>query len=693
MIFFYIDILSTEKNMYKKNYRSVMKYYGLLILCMLTKMQATTFTVTNTNDSGVGSLRQAMLDAQTDPTPPSLIDFSISGVNPQTITPLTTLPTIQTPTQIDGTTQQAGWVPGDDMPIVIDCSQLALSAPRGFCFLIDSASNCLIRGLAIKSYVGGAVNGNAIRIRSTTATADNNHINNCFFGCDADGSVTGPFTDNTRSIVLRGNATYGVTNTIIGGPNAGDGNLLVNASVNAITIEFNAQNTLIQNNLFGTDKTGMIAVGENPYDIAIFGYDGVNLNVPCNNTIIRSNVLANNADATAAAINLVQNVNNTIIDNNKIGTNSAGTAALENQGMGINTFGSTDLEVVGTQITNNIISGNPQGGIVLNDLTNNSVIKNNIIGLDATGTTPIANSIGLVIQADTGGPGNPCTGNIIGASGAGNVISGNTANGIMLMTDVLNTVIQSNNIGTGADGVSPLGNGGTGIYIQGTLNAPCTGNLIGGTVSGEGNIIANNGFLGVRGSPIGYDGSPTPAANSPMIMITKAGPAYGVGFSGDPTTPDILNAIIGNSIYHNNGNGINLTNNANDNQQGPTITSASACNNQPQLVISGIAPALPAGSFFRLEFFTNPTDTSPNTEGKQLVGVIPSIASGQSFSLPFTSLELVSPGSFLTATATNLNNAGQPGDTSEFTANFMITPVACGIISPISAAIMAKYCS
>lgn len=668
-----------------------MKYYGLLLLFVLTKIEATTFTVINTNDAGPGSLRQAMLNAQTDLTPPSLINFAIPGVNPHTITPLTTLPTIQTTTQIDGTTQQAGWVPGDDMPIVIDCTQLAIVTPTGFCFLIDSASHCLIRGLAIKSYVGGGVNGNAIRIRSTTAPADSNQINNCFFGCNADGSVTGPFTDNTRSIVLRGNSMFGVTNTVIGGPNVGDGNLLVNASVNAITVEFNAQNTLIQNNLFGTDKTGMIAVGENPYDIAIFGYDGVNLDVPCNNTIIRSNVLANNADANAAAINLVQNVNNTIIDNNKIGTNSAGTASLANLGIGINTFGSSGLEVVGTQITNNIISGNPEGGIILNDFTNNSIIQNNNIGVDITGTIALANSVGIVIQADTAGPNSPCTGNIIGSPGAGNTISGNTSYGIMLIDDVLNTIIQSNYIGTAADGMSPLGNGNTGIFIQGNLNAPCTGNLIGGTTSNEGNTIANNGFLAVMGNVGVYNGSPTRIRNRPMI--TRAGPGFGVGFSGNATTPDILNAIIGNSIYHNNGNGINLTNNANDNQQGPTITSASACDNQPQLFISGVAPALPASSFFRLEFFINPTDTSPNTEGKQLVGVIPSIASGQSFSLPFTSLELVSPGSFLTATATNLNNAGEPGDTSEFTANFMITFVTCGIISPINAAIMAKYCS
>ncbi len=46
------------------------------------------FTVTNTDDSGPGSLRQAILDANANPGA-DLITFNIPGAGPHTIAPLT----------------------------------------------------------------------------------------------------------------------------------------------------------------------------------------------------------------------------------------------------------------------------------------------------------------------------------------------------------------------------------------------------------------------------------------------------------------------------------------------------------------------------------------------------------------------------------------------------------------------------
>src|SRR5262249_18160277 len=64
---------------------------------------AATFTVTNTNDSGTGSLRQAILDANANPGLDT-ITFAI-GSGPRTIAPLSPLPTITDRVVIDGTTQ------------------------------------------------------------------------------------------------------------------------------------------------------------------------------------------------------------------------------------------------------------------------------------------------------------------------------------------------------------------------------------------------------------------------------------------------------------------------------------------------------------------------------------------------------------------------------------------------------------
>jgi hypothetical protein len=65
---------------------------------------ANTLTVTNTNDSGVGSLRQAILDSNSSGGP-NTIDFNILGTSPFDIIPHTIFPTIATSLTIDGTTQ------------------------------------------------------------------------------------------------------------------------------------------------------------------------------------------------------------------------------------------------------------------------------------------------------------------------------------------------------------------------------------------------------------------------------------------------------------------------------------------------------------------------------------------------------------------------------------------------------------
>src|SRR5258706_8926914 len=79
--------------------RSGMKAIKATIMMVLllaeTMTEATTFPVTNTNDSGPGSLRQALLDANAAVgTPQHLITFNIAGGGVKVITPTTALPTV-----------------------------------------------------------------------------------------------------------------------------------------------------------------------------------------------------------------------------------------------------------------------------------------------------------------------------------------------------------------------------------------------------------------------------------------------------------------------------------------------------------------------------------------------------------------------------------------------------------------------
>ena len=78
-----------------------------LLFCSMGLGQAfaATFAVTNVNDSGAGSLRQAILSANASANVLDTITFNIGGVGPFTITPLTDLPTVIDPVVIDGYTQ------------------------------------------------------------------------------------------------------------------------------------------------------------------------------------------------------------------------------------------------------------------------------------------------------------------------------------------------------------------------------------------------------------------------------------------------------------------------------------------------------------------------------------------------------------------------------------------------------------
>src|SRR5262245_43946937 len=86
------------------------RFLALLALGLagfLKPAHAALFWVTNTNDAGAGSLRQAILDANAEPDTgfADMIFFDIPGDGVHTITPLTELPPLTGPTDVAGVTQ------------------------------------------------------------------------------------------------------------------------------------------------------------------------------------------------------------------------------------------------------------------------------------------------------------------------------------------------------------------------------------------------------------------------------------------------------------------------------------------------------------------------------------------------------------------------------------------------------------
>src|SRR5262245_24124132 len=81
-----------------------MRRLALILWAAAAPLAAATFTVTNTDDSGPGSLRQAIDDVNAAPGADTIV-FAIAGAGVHTITPQSLLPIINEAVTIDGYTQ------------------------------------------------------------------------------------------------------------------------------------------------------------------------------------------------------------------------------------------------------------------------------------------------------------------------------------------------------------------------------------------------------------------------------------------------------------------------------------------------------------------------------------------------------------------------------------------------------------
>src|SRR6185312_13238884 len=118
---------------------------------------AATFTVFNTNDTGEGSLRQAISAANANQGA-ATIDFKIPGAGVQTIEPLSPLPAITNPVTIDGYSQP-GSSPNTNAPdqgnnavLLIELRGDQEGAGYGNQGLLISAGNSTIQGLVIDGF-------------------------------------------------------------------------------------------------------------------------------------------------------------------------------------------------------------------------------------------------------------------------------------------------------------------------------------------------------------------------------------------------------------------------------------------------------------------------------------------------------------------------------------------------------------
>ena len=218
-----------------------------------------------------------------------------------------------------------------------------------------------------------------------------------------------------------------------------------------------------------------------------------------------------------------------------------------------------DITAGGSTIRGLAIDHFSQHGISISVNGGNTIVGN-YIGIDAAGTGAAGNgSDGILIASNN---------NLVGGTIATdqNIIPGNARDGIFISSGN-NNQIEGNYIGTDVTGTTALANADEGVEI-----AWGTGNIIGGTAAGAGNVISGNGQLGVW-----LYGSNGVGANSNFVEGNFIGTdatgtvGLGNGFGGIEITASNANTIGGttaaarNVISSNTGYGVTLETSSSNN--------------------------------------------------------------------------------------------------------------------------------
>src|SRR6185295_6011084 len=221
-------------------------------------------------------------------------------------------------------------------------------------------------------------------------------------------------------------------------------------------------------------------------------------------------------------------------------------------------------------------------------------------------------------------------------------------------------LVQGNKIGTRADGVTLVPNGGDGVAV---INS-ASNNLIGG-VAAEANIIAGN-----LGSGVLIDSGTSNAIRSNSIF-SNAG--LGIDLSPAGVTANDLNDV---------------DTGANNRQNFPVLTSASGAAGGG-VNIQGTLNST-ANTTFSLDFFSNPScDSSGNGEGRTFLGTanVTTIGNNVTFNITLSGAS-ASVGQSITATATSPATVPpplNPGSTSEFSACIVYGAADVAVSKSVSA--------
>ncbi len=367
-----------------------------------------TYTVTSTADSGAGTLRQAILDANGNPGVDT-IAFGVVGTGPHTISLASPLPAITGPSTVDGYTQAGSSVNTNPtslglntvLQIEIDCTNVGAAT----CMVV-SADDVTLKGFVINRAPQYEID--------VTGGHQGFVIEGCFLGTDPSGTqIPAPFQGSLRFSLDANNARIGGTTPAARNLFAG----LVQLGGGAPGFH----DSLVAGNLIGTDITGKKSLNE-------FGSKGLSLFVGSNNVIGGTTPAARNV--ISGGINVGGSgtpgivASDNLIQGNYVDIDVTGTFAFgcHNECIALN---DPDNTVGGaTPGAGNLVGGSDASGISVYQSATGSVIQGNFIGTDETGLIRLRNpTYGIRVLA---------TGTIIGGvnPGEGNVISNSGLAGV-----------------------------------------------------------------------------------------------------------------------------------------------------------------------------------------------------------------------------------------------------------------------
>ncbi len=476
-----------------------MKTIGLFLatgLLVLSAASATTYTVTTTADTGPGSLRQAITDANGN-VGADTIEFNILGSGVQTIAPASALPKITDGVTIDGYTQP-GASANTNAPdqgtnavilIEIDGTNTGTGSEAAVLFFAPGSGNSVVRGLVINrgKWAGIRISGVA------GMTIEGN-----FIGTDPSGTASLPNVDFGIQ------ANNGPSSITIGGTTPAARNLISGNGMQGINFGSGGNGGtghLVQGNLIGTDASGGNALAGN--QTGIVTSSSMNITIG-GTTAVERNVISGNGGYGVR----LNSGSNLVASGNFIGTDVTGAGPLGNLNYGVLVDANGAMVGGSAPGAGNVISANAIDGISISGGVTGVVIQGNFIGTDATGTFALGNqNRGISVfgtNAIIGGIG-PGEGNVVAHSGVGGVdIYGSSGNAIR----------------------------GNSIYANGTIGI----DLAGDGVTANDPLDADTGSNGLQNYPLIQSAVPASPSGTEIVgtLDSKPSTSYALDFFANP---------------------------------------------------------------------------------------------------------------------------------------------------------------